>query len=627
MTTNGKNGTMTNNPSNYESVALVDESTHIEDLERIFKINNTKIITFDIKSHKKLEKKNIPHEISDIFLVSKEIDEIQQKCYSFAHWANSSKIEKFFQYKGLNLENFFYQEIFIFLIPFLKKLIETQKILEKYSNATFMSSGLLKQLINLQNKPCSIITNQKFESHVFQNDYIKLQNNLLEIKISRSNYFKFKKLMENIIGIIFGPKKNSKNGIILTEFNTIQYNSLLFELSQNHLNPIFYGRKRPAIWNLDSFRSIKNSKTTIFTENDLMNSNIQSLILSDTEKILPKILSVLENHDYFENFFVINKISFWKIIQPFIINLSQRRISEAIKEINLAKNLLEKTKPKCILVLSESSHTDQFIISQAKKQKIPVILIQHGVGGSDGPESNVINEFTGSMPILSDEFLVWGNAAKKYANKFGINEKIIHELGSSAHDKIFTHSNNNKLKKDFILISAGSATTNHIKDYFIDTHKEYENTLKEICKSILKTKKKIIIKMHPYLDGKIEKDIVKEIDPEIQVITKGNISSLIESCELMITLAVTSAALDAQVLGKPVIRLPIKEWWGPPDTYRTSPGLTVPIEEFETILNKVLNDRTFRQQIVDNGKIFVNDCLANQGTSAKSIAKFLKNYE
>jgi hypothetical protein len=622
----GKNGAMSNNNFNCQFIALVDESTHIEDLERILKTNNPKIITFDIDTHKKLKKKNIPHEISDTFLVSKEIDEIQTKCYTFARWANSSEIQKFFQYEGFNLENLFYQEIFIFLIPLLKKLVETQKILEKYTDVTFMSSGLLKQLIDLQNKPCRIITSQKFESNVFQNDYIKLQNNLFGIKISRSNYFKFKKLMEKIISTFFGPKKNLENGIILTEFNTIQYRSLLFELNQNHLNPIFYGRKRPAIWNASSFSSIKNSKAIIFTEDDLINNEIQTLVLSDTEKIIPKILSILENHDFFEKFFVINKISFWKIIKPFIISLSKRRINEAIKEINLVKYLLEKINPKCILVLSESSHTDQFIISQANKQKIPVILLQHGIGGSDGPESNVINEFTGSMPILSDEFLVWGNATKKYALQFGINEKTIHELGSPSHDKIFTHSNNSKLKNDFILISAGSATTNHIRDYSITTHEEYEHVLKEICKTVLKTKRKIVIKMHPYLDGKIERDIVKEIDPTIQVINKGNISSLIESCELMITLAVTSAALDAQVLEKPVIRLPLKEWWGPPNTYRTSPGLTVQIEEFETILNKILNESNFRQQVIDDGKNFVNDCLVNQGSSAKSIAAFLKKY-
>jgi hypothetical protein len=617
---------MSDKPSTFQSYAFVDSSTNIEDLKKIIQENDFLVITFDIESHQKLNNNNINHILSDNFLNDDELDHIQTKCYSFAKWAECSNINPLFQYEGFNLGNFFYQEVFIFLIPFLKKLMELKKIIQKYFNGVFYSSGILKQIVELLDFSCNTITEQKFELNIFQNDHINLQNNFFGLKISRKNYLEFKQLMEKIISIFLKPNDISTNNILISEFNTTKYGSLFKKLSENNLNPIFYGRKRPAIWNLNSFSIIKNSKTSIITKNELNNEKITNKIFTDRIKITSQIIEIFEKNDFFIEYFSIDNTSFWKIIKPFIFELSKRRINEAIEEINLVKSLLEKTKPKCILVLSESSYTDQFLISQAKTIKIPVILLQHGIGGSDGPESNIINEFTGSMPILSNKFLVWGNAAETYAKQFGVSEKNIHRLGSSTHDKLFTNLKKNiTLKNDFILITAGSATTNHIKDYSISTHEEYEHTLKEICKSILKTKKKIIIKMHPYVDGKIERDIVKKIDPTIQVITKGNISSLIESCELMITLAVTSATLDAQILEKPVIRLPLKEWWGPPDTYRTSPGLTVQVEEFEVVFNKILNDSIFRQQVIDNGKIFVNDCLVNQGSSAKSIAEFLKN--
>jgi len=617
---------MSDKPSTFQSYAFVDSSTNIEDLKKIIQENDFLVITFDIESHQKLNNNNINHILSDNFLNDDELDHIQTKCYSFAKWAECSNINPLFQYEGFNLGNFFYQEVFIFLIPFLKKLMELKKIIQKYFNGVFYSSGILKQIVELLDFSCNTITEQKFELNIFQNDHINLQNNFFGLKISRKNYLEFKQLMEKIISIFLKPHDISTNNILISEFNTTKYGSLFKKLSENNLNPIFYGRKRPAIWNLNSFSIIKNSKTSIITKNELNNEKITNKIFTDRIKITSQITEIFEKNDFFIEYFSIDNTSFWKIIKPFIFELSKRRINEAIEEINLVKSLLEKTKPKCILVLSESSYTDQFLISQAKTIKIPVILLQHGLGIQGGPESNIINEFTGSMPILSNKFLVWGNATETYAKQFGVSEKNIHRLGSSTHDKLFTNlKKNTTLKNDFILITAGSASTNHIKDYSISTHEEYEHTLKEICKSILKTKKKIIIKMHPYVDGKIERDIVKKIDPTIQVITKGNISSLIESCELMITLAVTSATLDAQILEKPVIRLPLKEWWGPPDTYRTSPGLTVQVEEFEVVFNKILNDSIFRQQVIDNGKIFVNDCLVNQGSSAKSIAEFLKN--
>jgi len=228
------------------------------------------------------------------------------------------------------------------------------------------------------------------------------------------------------------------------------------------------------------------------------------------------------------------------------------------------------------------------------------------------------------MPIISDEFFIWGKALEKYSKAFGIDEKKIRILGSPAHDKVFERLRTKpKLKEDFILVSMGSATHNHVNDYTVKANQDDEDALRIICNAVTKAKKKLIIKIHPYTDDISAKEIAKEIEPTIKIIKKGDISSLIESCELMITLAITSAILDAQIYEKPVIHIPLREWWGPPDTHRTSPGLNVQVKDFEKTFNKILNNHKFPQEVIEIGKRFVNDNLTNQGHAAQSISELL----
>jgi hypothetical protein len=277
------------------------------------------------------------------------------------------------------------------------------------------------------------------------------------------------------------------------------------------------------------------------------------------------------------------------------------------------------------MVLSESGYTEQFIIHEAKRLGIPVILHQHGLGAFDSPKSNDINKFTGSVPALSDMFLVWGNAMERYSKQLGISEEKIKKLGSPSHDKTFEIAKNSKTKKEFILISSGSTTHNHVNDYTIKANEEYIDALRTICKIITKANKKLVIKLHPYIDDQNEREIARKIDPSIKIIRKGNILSLIQSCEIFVTLHITSAILDAQILSKPVLRIPLGEWWGPANYCRPDPGLTVSIEKFEEAFTKIIQDTNFYETSIQDGKKFVNDCLVNPGTASKKIITFIKN--
>lgn len=628
MIMTGQNGDkMSHHKSNENVIALLDSSTSIDKIKKIVS-KTSKIITFDYASHKMLLKNKIKHEISDNYISKLELNEIQNKSYQFSKWAELPHISNLLEYKGFNLGNFFYHEIFIYFLPMLKKLLEVNTISQNFKNYHFFCSANIEPIASLFNESCESIHKKNQKANEFFDDSIKLQNNFFGLKISRTNYFRLKKILEKCISGIFGPKKNSySNGILFVEFNTNMYGSLFLRLNEKKQKIFFYGRKRPAIWNSNSFSIIKKSNCKIITEDNLSTKNLRDNIRTDSKKLIPKIISMLKNNKSFDSFFSIYEISFWNLIKPFFLDLCERRMKEAIREINLAKTLLEKFHPKCILVLSEIGYTEQFVINQAKYLKVPIILVQHGLFAYDSPESNAHNEFLGSMPLLSNEFIGWGNAVRKYFEQFGISKDKIKILGSIGHDLSYKKKETGlKLKKEFILLATGFATHEHVMDYTIEAIKEYEHALRLICQTILKNKKKLVIKIHPYVQSNFEEKIVKEIDPNISVLRKSDMLSLIESSELIITLAMTSAILDAQIFEKPVVRVPIRNRFGSVDTFRSSPGLTVPITDFENILNKILNDSNFYNQVTKDGKKFVNDCLLNQGNAAENIANFLKNY-
>ena len=617
---------MNNQTTSYsESIILIDSSTQFNIKKFIEKKTNFKIISFDYESHIKLQKNKIAHEISDNYLNESERENLQEKAYHLSNWAQEAQIKDFLDYNNFNLGKLFYYDIFIYLIPFLKKFNELQKISKEFTSANFFSSGQLYQMMKLINNSIHKLNGNEKTAELHY-DYIELQNNFLKIKIPSSYYFKFKNLIELGIHYFFGPKKRQiSNGALFVEFNTEQYDQLFLNSNLSDEQVFFYSRKRPAIWNLKSFSIIKKSKCFVITTHDLINKKMKKSISSDLIIIKENANLLFQQNNFFESFFSLNNISFWKIIKPFFVELCLRRFNESIIELQLVSSLLKKFKPKCVIVLSESGYTEQFIIHEAKHLGIPVILYQHGLSSFDSPKSNVYNTFSGSVLALSDMFVLWGNAMEKYSKQLGIIDEKIRVLGSSSHDKTFEIAKNSKIKTDFILLSSGLTTDYHINDYTIKANEEYINTLKMICKTVKKANKKLVIKMHPHLDDKHERYIVKEIDPSIKIIRKGNMLSLVQSCELLITIHITSAILDAQILNKPVLRIPLAEWWGPANCYRPNPGLEVSIDKFEEIFNRIMKDKNFYKITLQDGRKFVNDCLVNPGTASKKIIAFIKN--
>ena len=135
---------------------------------------------------------------------------------------------------------------------------------------------------------------------------------------------------------------------------------------------------------------------------------------------------------------------------------------------------------------------------------------------------------------------------------------------------------------------------------------------------------KLIIKLHP---GPSEENIsrmVKKINPDFEVITSGDIFPLIKSCSVMITTRLSTAIVEAQIIEKPVIYVPIfDERYGTPEMFKSNSCVISSINSFESDLKKILNDTSFRQKIIGLANDFIQNYLTNQNKASKELLKFL----
>jgi len=612
--------------NNKNLILFVDSSTDLNDVIKI-KNNfpNIQIFTFDYVSHKLLIKKDIPHKISDTFLSENNLDLIQEKSYQYAEWYKIPEINNYQTFENIDLGSLFKIEFFVFLLPFLKKIYEIKNIINSYDDLIIYSPHSLFSICFKFNKNIKLINENKIEQNNFHYDVLKFENNFFNIKISQKTFKKLKNFMDNFFNLFF-KSNNNRPDILLVEFNTILYKHLFFAMKNFSLNSVFYGLRRPAIWNLSSFSIFRNSKCKIASSVTEKN-NSEYNIDQNLRLVNENFSKLIDNYDkVLENFFILNDFSFWSILKPFLIKLFQKHIFESIENIIISKQMLNKIKPKHILLLSESGKTEQIILKLSKQFGIDSSILQHGLG-HDNKKGHIYNKFTGTILNDADHYFIWGNSQFRYAKNYNLSLDKIIKIGSIVHDqtfKIFNKNINKKVNQDVVLLATQGPLHMHVKDYTIKTNIEYENIIRSICKTTKENNKKLIIKLHPYEDDSGESKIAKEIDPTIEVIKNGEIIPLIHSSSFMISLgtSLSNVILDAHILQKPVIRIPFGEWMGSADQLRKSSCFNIKLDEFDDVLKKLLNDQTFRSDLIVQGQKFIDDCLENKGTCAENIAKY-----
>lgn len=621
---NGKNSPI------HDSMQIIffDSSSSVTDLLKVITNQESKIFTFDYKSHKILVDNKIDHEISDTQIEKDDYPRLQQISYRLAKWAQEPNISPKLNYDNINLGNLFYIEFHYMFLPFLKKLIEIERIVKKNQNSKFVVSNSFYEMVNFFTKNVfkldTVIQQEQFLYDVIKVP-IKIYNITFTLIIKKSTYNRLKNFSEKIISNIFGltnKSKHTKKSCLLVELDIIRYEELLTNKSPDYPNFILFNRRRPYVWNNKSLSILKNSNCSIVTHDELVDKRIKNIV-KDDKIINERISSLLEEEDFFNAFFTVDKINFWLLLKPRFIELFKKRISEAIYEIELTKNLFKKFCFSTVLLWSECGFNEQIVLNLAKQCGTKIVLIQHGLY-YDTQEAKEYNQFVGIFPDMSDRFLVWGNVMKQYAEKNNYGQKTT-VIGSQFYDKSI--QNHDVSDGDYILLTTTSPGQNQITDLTVSSMHKYENTIKKISEIVSKLNKKLIIKLHPFQDELNITHLVKTINPNIAVTKGGSSLSLIRSCELLLSIDISTTILEAQILNKPVISISVKDYgFGTPTIFKSNSCIRVQVEELENVLKKTLTDKEFKKHLIENGKKYVDDYISNRGHASKEILSYLSKY-
>ena len=298
----------------------------------------------------------------------------------------------------------------------------------------------------------------------------------------------------------------------------------------------------------------------------------------------------------------------------FIINI--KRGIEILNEFNFSS----------ILVWSEIGSTEQILVKLAKQRDIPIILLQHGLFFDSGIKGAYeMNKFQGVYPIDADAIIVWGEKEKEHQIASGTSKQKIHVLGTPLFDNFSDIKNP---EKNIVTLATSGPVKENVFDLTVDTIERNMDTIKEICKSISKLNKKLFIKIHPSPDEFDPTELAQRIDKNIEVVKNGEITDYIEKSELFIVIDISTVLINAQLLKKPTISVVVKDsGYGIPSILASNSCLKVTKENFEQQTEKILGDKKFQTEIIENSMKYISYYLTNVGTASEKILDFVVNYK
>jgi len=607
-----------------KKIIFVDNLTSINEVEVFSNQSDVKIISFDYTSHIKLKEKNIEHEISEIYL-TQDTKKLQKQCFEFSNWYDLDVIKNNISFLNINICKLYNDQLINPIVKILKKFSEIKSIINKFTNLEYFASGDLLLIGKLLIKSVNEIPNSKED--IFYFDKVEIGTNIgkknIKISIPNSSYKKIKNISEKLLKFTLENNNLSKKNTLIVELNTKTFKNLFLESKNHNKNILYYGRRRPGIWDLESFKIIKNSQCKIITSDIIDNVTLKKYKKNILE-LKEKFLIILEQSKELNNFFTIDNVSIISVISPMIKLLIIDRLDEIVFEIILAKQMFENFDIDSVIVISEIGMTEQIIIQLANQKKIPILHLQEGLH-IDTQEAFENSKSQGAFLESADKYLAWGKFSKENEVTIGkVSPENVIELGSPRFSEL--KYSDNKNSEEFILLATMPPQIEEINGINVKNLEKYLNSILKICEIISKHKMKLVIKLHPTFDILNISENIKEKFPNVQVIEKGDIDALIRKCSSLIVTGFSTVIVQGQILQKPIISIPLIDYnWGKPSVYTENSCLLIELEELSLNLKKIHNDPIFKKQIIENGNKFLKNCLKNKDDSSKMIWNYIKN--
>ena len=602
---------------------------------KISKLKNSKIFSFDIFSQKLIEKLNLNQTLADTLLTSKEREDIFDHVVSKIYWYENIEIPENLFIEGKNsLEMldplYLHQKLLVILLRFaiIKKIIENEN-----PEKIYVTSGLSK-IVSIFTDSEIILLNSESESTFDTFDLrFTIFSKLFSIKISMKNFQRLKDFFEMFAGKLFNLWLNpdaKKPIILLLEFDPTQYPKLLQFLKSSKHNVVLLNRRKSTMYNFNSIQEMKNSNSKIINFKKLLSSNEKSKIHSIQKQLCENLKNFWEKND-FTNFFSYCGHSYWICIKNFLIEQYEIDTHEFVKIFFESKLLFEKFNVKCILYQYESAIAENTLLSL--RNQTPSLLLRHGFSSYTKKTNDLRWRYDTFrfIHLNCDEILVWGNLDYDYYSSYLHNSKKLKIVGSPRHEMFFEKIIQNNNKSKTILITTPPITEwSGLLD--INVALRYEKILTNLINDIKKIPNvKIIGKLHPGWGWKFNDILIKifkEIDPSIPVFSIKSIKQLISDSHLVVNITPednepSTVMLEGLIMKKPVIEVSLDERNQNMEYDELHPIISLSYKSnVEHYILKVLNDPIFRKKISLKTNEFLTHYISNQ----KSVSEFLANY-
>ena len=620
MTMTGING---KNNNQKELIVLYDSSIELFELEKIQNKSNIKIISMDHKSSEILHSNQFSYFISDDYLTDIERKNIQNTAFQLSNWFNEKEISKFLIYRGVNLGSLVKSELINILVNFLNNFYTIYKIIQKFESKYIICSKKFSKFVKNFSSDVIVLETKNIENSL-PLDELETNINLglknLNVKLSINRLNQLKSFSEKFSNIMLKTKINkNSNSFLLCEFNTKKFSKLFENMPNFDTNYVIYNRRQPSIWDKESLLIIKHSHCIL--EN---HKNLDSIKNESTKSRKSNIHEIIENLKINENLlskiFFIHDLSFWNLFKNIFFLLIEKRFDSYSHEVILSENLIKKYDFNGILLQNEVGPNEQILIQLGKLNQIPIYLLQHGINWCTNEAFHLMKHH-GVMGYDVDYQLVWGNIDYNYRKKQKFNNKKIIQIGNPAFD---SYLNQNSSEKNYILLATSGPTQENIFDLSQTTIKKNIKTIKKIAEIINSTNHNLKIKIHPSPDEFDPTELMKKINPKIQVIKSGNISDLIKNSLLVIVIDFSTIILDAYILKKPIISIPVKNnGFGIPIAFSNNSCIIANIENLESCINSLLEKEYANR--VKVGTHSLNEYISNLGSSSKKLLSILND--
>ncbi len=357
--------------------------------------------------------------------------------------------------------------------------------------------------------------------------------------------------------------------------------------------------------------------------------NTKERIKKDRKKILEG-WDFLKKSDIFKNTLNYSGVDLWPFLKNRIKFAFKKRLPSFAKDFETTRSAIEKIKPKVLFMTFEANALGRAIVIAARKNRVKVVAMQHGMIKPYHPAYYHLKEDLKSYPI-PDITAVYGPIDKKILteNSFYPKSKVV-VTGSPRYD-IFANPerffNKEKVYKELGIEPEKKLVVWATQPIPIEYAKKLPGAIFEAVKEFKEIY--LVAKLHPRDQLKnFYEEVAKEKGAEVSLIgTQMDTNELLYSCELMLT-AWSTTALEAMILNKPVITINPTGKPDPVPYAKSGAAIGVyDLSKLKSAIKGALYNKNIRKKLEERRKKFVYERVYKiDGKATERVCKLIEKW-